>query len=211
MTTTSQTNTAEETPDLSSDKVETAQEPQTVPLTALQEQRQKTRDALAKIKELEAALAQPKQPEKPAATESAPRGDETLRKTVEDLTRRERVRELTTELGLSNSKQADAVLKILASNDGLSPIEALDVAAKRDAELFKDRGRAGFDSSTHASLAPTRGSQPESRNTAEQDREARAKAVDSAPTTKRKAALINNMVGSHVAKALGWEHRLTDI
>lgn len=189
-------------------KPEAQTEPRTVPVAAIAEQRQKTRDANERIAALEAELARIKESKGQAAPQKSGEVEEDLRATVMELKRAERTRGLVAELGLGSSAQADTVAKIIDSNPGLTPVEALDIAARRDPEGFKDRGQAGFDPSIHGSLRPTKGSQP-STEPPKSDLKKRFEYSDSLTVNKQKNAVRNNAIGHFAAQAIGFkEHQL---
>lgn len=66
---------------------------------------------------------------------------EQLRKTVQDMERRERVRELASELGLGDMQQGQLVYEVLNGNPKLTPAEALAIAVqrKRAARIHRSR------------------------------------------------------------------------
>lgn len=201
MTSTSQADPAKDaTGSLPADQTpEASAEPRTVPVAAIAEQRQKTRDALAELAELKAELARLKSITEQAAPQ---RQDEAVHKDIQELKRDKQIRKLVGELGLASDKQGEAVAKILESNKDVTPIEAVDLAARRDRELFKDRGAPGFDPSIHGSLTPSRGSEPSSQPQ-KSDMQKRFELADKQNTSRRKMSVINNMLGHEAAKAVG--------
>lgn len=186
---------------------EAATEPRQVPVAAVAAQRQKTRDAHERIAELEAELARLKTPSTQAAPQAA-QGEDDIREAIRELRAENRMRGLVTELGLGSQEQAGIVSKLLESNPGLTPAEALDIAARREPEKFKDRGHSGFDPSIHGVLRPTAGSQPAP---AQQKSEyaKRFEYSDKLGATRDRNRVRHNVIGHEVAKAIGFtEHKL---
>lgn len=170
-----------------------------VPLAALAESRQKARAAEEKAAKLEAELARLEAER--AAASAQPRTDiESIGKQLQEIQSRERLRELTSELGLADQKQAQAVAAILADSPKLTPTEALDIAAKRNPDSFKDRGVAGFDPRTHTTLRPASGGNPEPKKS---DHKRRIEHIKTLSGTDKKRYL-DNIAGSFAAKAMGW-------
>lgn len=132
MTSTSQDSSAKADPGSSSgQQAEAQKDTRQVPLDALAEERQKRRSSEEKAAALEAELARLKTPGSSAAAQLPPEVSQ-LALQLAEIQAKERLREMTVELGLADTKQADAVAKILAKNSELTPAEALEIAAKRD-------------------------------------------------------------------------------
>lgn len=210
MTSTSQDPNAKEAVDSSSttQAPEAKKEARDVPLKALTAAREKAREsnenaeALRKrAEEAEAELARLKAGQAPAAEAQPPNDTEDIRKALREIQAKEQKRDLIHELGLADERQAEVVAEIMAKNPGLERAEALDLAAKRKPDLFQERGQPGFDPRIHGSMRPRPGSAPEPK---ESDRDKRLKAIASATGTD-KSKLLNNMVGSLAAKAMGPE------
>lgn len=206
MTTTSQNQDASDKPVSSTDtKTEATKDTKTVPLGEHIELRQKLRETNERLAAMEARLAQSANATDSAAPK-APLDDDT-RKIIVELQEDKRITSLVDELGLFDRAQGAKVAGILKDLPKLSPAEALTIAAARDPEAFKDRGQAGNAQASHGSLRPRPGSQPAIQQ--ESDHVARAKYVASlAGKDKRQhRAYADNMVGAHLAKAMGWEHQ----
>lgn len=182
---------------------EAPKEARQVPLDALAEARQKARAAEERMAALEAELATIKNDRKPAAAAQPQSDIEALRNDLVEIKNRERLRSTISELGLADDKQAKIVLDIIDKNPGLDPTEALELAAKRKPDDFKDRGQPGFDPRTHGSMRPRAGTAPEPKVS---DRQKRLEAMKKA-TGNDKHVLLNNYAGGLAAKALGWEHK----
>jgi hypothetical protein len=179
---------------------EATKEARQVPLDALAEARQKARAAEDKTKELEQELARLKGTG--AAAAAQPQSEiERIGKTLADMQRIERVRNMTVELGLADTKQAEVVASLIDKNADLTPVEALEIAAKRQPDLFKDRGQSGYDPRIHGSLRPTSVQNPQPSAT---DRQARLDAMKKMTGTD-KARYVNNYVGGLAARAMGWD------
>lgn len=207
MTSTSQDQNPAKTEDGSSPpkQVEAQKDARTVPLDALAEARQKARAAEDKLKEMETELARLRGDGGKASAQPPPEISQ-LANELQEIKAKERLREMTVELGLADTKQADAVAKILAKAGDLTPAEALEIASKRQPDLFKDRGTPGFDPRIHGSLRPSQGQPPEPKQSDYKKRLELAKKA----TGTDKSKLVNNIVGHFAAKAMGWDsqHRL---
>jgi phage-related protein len=203
MTSTGQQVPAEGAPDSSSGKQapEAPKETRQVPLDALAEARQKARAAEDKIAEMQAELARLKNTDKQVAQPPPQQDFEAVAKTLREMQQRERMRDLAADLGLADSKQAQVVADLLAKNSDLTPAEALDLAAKRNAELFKDRGQPGFDPRVHGSTRPRAGTPPEPQKP---DFRARLDHAAKKLAGKTKDEFLDNMIGAMAAKAKGW-------
>lgn len=106
------------------------------------------------------------------------------------------------DFGLSD-EQARKVHGIVKSSD-LSSVEAFEIARKRHADLFQHTAADGVQ---FGSLAPRgRGAPPQKPD----DAVRRRKYVDSLRRTDAatRNRYLDNMVGGHLADALGWEHQL---
>lgn len=182
--------------------------PSTVPVKAIAEQRQKTRDAQARIDELEKLVARLESQVKQAAEpqQALPAGE--LQAAMVELVNRDRTQKLAGELGLSSWEQADIVRQVMAEAPKLSAVEALDVAARRKPELFQDRGsQPGYDKSTFGSIRTTPGSRP---GPAESDFKRRIKYADSLPKQEQRR-IFQDMLGNAAAKAMGIPHQMKQI
>ncbi len=184
-----------------SNPAEAKKDSRQVPLDALAEARQKARAAEEERDQLKTRLAALEQSEAGKASAQPQPEVSQLAKQLAELQHEGRLRKLTQELGLSDEKQADAVSKIIAKSGDLTPAEALEIASKRQPDLFKDRGSQGFDPRTHGSLRPTSGLQPEPKQS---DKQKRLDAIKNASGTDQKA-LLDNYVGRIAARAMGWE------
>ena len=183
---------------------EAPKEARQVPLDALAEARQKARAAEERIAALESELAQTKKTPPPAAAVPPQPELERIGKELAEIKQKERVRELTVELGLVDDKQAQAVLELVSKNPDLTSVEALELAAKRKPDVFKERGQPGFDPRIHGSMRPHAGSSPQPKESEYKQRLAAAKKA----TGNDKHRLLNNIVGGMAAKAMGWnEHK----
>jgi len=181
-------------------------EPKTVHLGEHIELRQQLRELRDKLAQMESASAPAKSKDSPAASK-APSGEEMdLRRLIE----KDRIRDLTTELGLPSEKHAAAVAKVLKDAPSLTPIEALTIAAAREQDLFRASGQPAAEAQ-FGSLRPRPGSQPEpERKVTWNDRLKHIKelgAIDKNAQTK----MWNKHVASFAAKALGWDFKLPDI
>ncbi|MFN7609633.1 MAG: hypothetical protein ACK5QX_01645 [bacterium] len=179
---------------------EAQKEARQVPLDALAEARQKARAAEERAKELESEVARLKGSGAPAAAQ--PQSEiERIGKTLADMQRNERIRNMAVELALPDVKQAEVVASLIDKNADLTPVEALEIAAKRQPDLFKDRGQSGYDPRIHGSQRPTSvPNQPASTS----DRQERLSAMKKMTGTD-KARYVNNYVGGIAAKAMGWD------
>lgn len=145
-----------------------------------------------------------KEPVQPATTQAS---DDQLRRMVEDMQRRERLRDIRSEFGL-NDAQANAVMDVLAKNPALSLVEAKTVAVTRHAEAFAEAQPDGFDAGTHGVMRPRSVSQhPEPQPS---DFKQRQKHLNEYRKVDREGAkqVLNNWIGSFAAKAVGKEHKL---
>ena len=180
-------------------------EAKSVPLGEHIELRKELRSATDRLADLEKRLALSEKPEKPATTHAV---DGDLGTVVKEIQRKERIRELAAELGLGDRKQGEAVVDLLSKMPDLTPKEALDLAANRNPDLFKDRGEPGFQAGIHGSMRPTPGTQPEPQVSDYSARQAHiAKTADKVAKTQ----MWNNWVGSFAAKAVGRPHQLIKI
>lgn len=175
-----------------------ATETRQVPIDALAASRQKARTAEDRVAELEARLAQ-LEPKVGAASAQAP-VDVEARKTLDEIRTERRQQKLAAELGLPEQKQVAIVAALLDKNADLTPIEALEIAAKRQPDVFKDRGQPGFDPSVHGSLRPTPGGTPKTEQAF--DSQAWKEKVMKLPGRERERA-VNNFIGGIAANALG--------
>jgi hypothetical protein len=206
MTSTSQDDPAKGATDSESVKntPEATKEARQVPLDALAASRERARSAEQRVADLEARLAaleKNKGEETDAQPASRQTDDSDLRKQVAEIQHREHLRTLTSELGLADSKQAEAVAGIMAKNADLTPTEALSLAALRQPDIFGSAGGRGFDPNTHGGLRPRSGA-PEREVS---DTEKRMKAVVDLRTVdyKQSEKILNNYIGSLAAQALG--------
>lgn len=183
-------------------------EPKTVPLGEHIELRKKFREADERIAKLESALAAKANTPDPA-TQKAPQGNDDLRKDIEALKTKERLRSVSDELGLGDPKQVEKVSALMDAT-GLNAREALAIMAQREPEAFADVGQRGGAEASFASLAPRPGSSPQPKRDEVADRR---KFVQSLKKTDRQSynRYLDNQIGGHLADALGWEHKLLDI
>jgi hypothetical protein len=188
---------------------ETPKETRQVPLDALAEARQKARAAEERIAAMEAELARLKTPQQPAAAAQPQSEIEKIGRQLQEMQHKERVRELTVELGLADDKQAAYVAELHGKYPDLTPTEAFELAAKRKPDMFKEMGQPGFDPRIHGSTRPRAGVPPEPKPS---DRAKRIEAMKKA-TGSDKHKLLNNYVGGLAAQALGWgkDHKKSPI
>lgn len=206
MTTTSQSD-GKDKPGSEPAKAEPSQEPKTVPLGEHIELRQKLRERDEKFAAMEAELAQLKNKPAPEAPKN-PQLDE-ITKTLSEIQLRENRRAIQSELGLTDEKAADEVVKLMKEK-GLAAREALTIASLRQPDLFASKERATGGEPQFASLTPRPGSTPQQKpDELEQRRAYRAslKGKDEA----MRGRVIDNEIGGHLADALGWDHQLLKI
>lgn len=211
MTSTSQDNPAKDAPGSSPDKAaEAPKEARQVPLDALAEARQKAREALDKAAQLEAELTRLKNGDGKAAA-PAPAADQKIAEKLQQWERKERIRDLTVELGLVDTKQAETIVGLLDKNSDLTATEALEIASKRHPDMFKERGQPGFHPGIHGSLRPTPGSAPvEEPKSDHKQRMEYVRKLDG-KDKRQMHAIVNNMIGAAAAKAMGWGHHKLQI
>lgn len=175
---------------------------QNVPLAALAEVRAAARQAKERAEAAEAELAKLRE-QISKESKDKPEGFEELSKQVAEINRRESLRNLSVSLGLIDEKQTAAVADLLAQAPSLTPSEALDIAAKRQPDLFKDRGTPGFDPATHMALRPGMETKPKDKK---DDFDVRRKAA-ARMTGIDGSEFVKNLIGHEAAKAMGWENR----
>lgn len=184
---------------------ESTKDAQTVPLGEHIEMRKEMRALRDELAALKGGKEAPKEEPKQPASTQAP--DDQLRKTVEDMQRRERLRDIRSEFGL-DSKQADAVMEVLDKNPSLSLVEAKTIASVRNADLFSESQQGGFDAGTHGVMRPRSVSQhPEPKQSDFKQRQeylSKYRKVDRAGAK----TMVNNWIGSFAAKAVGKEHSM---
>ena len=157
------------------------------------------------IADLEAELAElkskTKEPE-PKGTKDKDNDVSDLRKDFEDFKTRDRNRALAAELEVSED-QAEEVRKFIDKNPGLEADEALVLLKKRDPKKFKSEEPPAH---THGQLRPKAGSRPDAdEGPSWQDRLDYGQEL--MKTDKRKGKqYANNLAGSFLAKAMGWDH-----
>lgn len=178
-----------------------------VPLGEFIELRQQLKAMGEKLKTFEDQRVAPEKVE----TKTAPpvlTDTEQLRNELKDIQRRERLRDLTNELGLGDQKQAQAVLDILGKNPDLAPPEALELAAKRAPDTFKERGGSGFDPNIHGSLRPKPGNQPpEPKPSEHKQRIAHMAKLTKEGRRHDAEEFAVDLIGQAGAKALGWDYK----
>ncbi len=139
------------------------------------------------------------EPKVGAASAQAP-VDQEARKALAEIQAERRQQKLAQDLGLGDAKLVDIVAGLLDKNPGLSPTEALEIAAKRQPDVFKERGQSGYDPSIHGSLRPSNGGTPPTAP--KFDAEAWQKSVSKLPG-KMKVDAVNNHLGGIAANVLG--------
>lgn len=179
----------------------------TVPLRELVEMRQELRATREELERLKAGASK-NSTESPASPKAAKDSD--LASTVRELKRDNLLRDLRTEHGLANSKQATAVADILDSMPGLKPEEAKSIAQGRFPDLFKEvDASGGFNEAVHGSSRPRSVSHdPEPKKS---DFQERAEHITARFKGDKQAGMRawNNWVGSFAAKEIGMTgHRL---
>jgi len=168
--------------------------------------RQQLRQALEQLAAIKDKPAAPAQTEPKAIVQ--PAGDDDIRAELRNMRDRDRVRDLVGELGLADQKQGKAVLDLLSKNPDLAPPEALELAAKRAPDLFKERATSGYDPRMHGSLRPTHGSQPEPPPPSEhKQRIEYAKKLRASGHGHRAEEIVVDLLGAAAAKAIGWEYK----
>jgi hypothetical protein len=183
------------------------QEPRMVPLGELVEVRQENRALQERLAKLEAKLAGSQDTSKQASPKAPP--DDDLRATVAQIAAKERVRELVGELGLADSTQGASVAAVLARMPDLSPVEALQIAASREPDKFKDREQGT--GRPPASLRPSAGASPPARQGSDfKDRIEYTRKI-AQEDKRRHREYANNAVGHFLAKAMDWDHQLLPI
>lgn len=183
----------------------------TVPVAALADEREKRQEANAKLEQLEKELAALKASKAPDPHQPNPSDDSDVRHALKDLQERDRRRtqeeqkqKLAVELGLTSSEQVDAVSEIRSKNPDLSSVEAMEMAARRKPDLFKDRGARGFDPAIHGSARPqATGSPPAPQKS---DYKRRLEAMKKT-TGKQQMDLFYDQVGTMAQRAMGWGER----
>jgi hypothetical protein len=201
MTSTSQTDPSDNATDSASvNEAQSETGTRSVPLEALAASRQKARTAEQELAEVKAELARLKE-SAGAAPAQTPTEIQELSKQLAVIQRREQMRDLSRDLGLPDVKQAEAVATVMAKNSDLTPAEAMELARKRQPDLFNDLGQPAFDPGMHGSLRPTSGG----HLPVESDRTQRLEAITKAQGF-RKEALVNNYLGGVAARLLGLPH-----
>lgn len=189
---------AGKTPEPKDDKV--------VPLGEFIELRQQLKamsEELTALKTAKAPVKTEPEPPKPPLSET-----EQIGQKLRDIEKRERIRDLVGELGLADQKQGQAVYDILSKNADLAPPEALELAAKRNQELFKERAGSGFDKNVHGSLRPTPGNQPpEPKPSEHKQRLEYAKKLSAAGHRDAAEEVAIDMIGAAAAKVIGWDYK----
>lgn len=199
--------------DSSSGSDKPVQDPKTVPLEALAEERAKKREAAERADKLAAELAALKeQLAAKKATEPAAQADSDaadIRKAITELRAAEQRRALAGELGLDD-KQAQAVQQVMAKAPHLNAAEALHLASFQSKELFASRTANETHPAMHGSLGTSRGAQPQPP--ADEWKE-RWKYIDSIKNVDQVThdQMRNNMIGSVAAKVMGLNHQLIPI
>jgi hypothetical protein len=184
------------------------QEPRMVPLGELVEVRQENRALQERLAKLEAKLAGSQDTSSKQASPKAPPDDD-LRATVAQIAAKERVRELVGELGLFDSTQGASVAAVLAKMPDLSPVEALQIAASREPDKFKDREQGT--GRPPAMLRPSPGANPPPKqDTGFKERLEYTRKI-AQHDKRRHREYANNLQGKFLAEALGWEHQLLPI
>lgn len=178
-----------------------------MPVGEFIEMRQQLRQALEKIAALEAKPAAPQKTEATPAPAPPATEQEQISRKLQDIERRERIRDLVSELGLADQKQGQLVLDILSKNTDLAPPEALELAAKRSPDVFKERTGGGFDPRIHGSLRPTPGSQPEPKKPDKQLRAEHIKKLRADGHKQQADEYVTDIMGAAGAEALGWEYK----
>jgi len=187
---------------------ETPKDDQTVPRGEFIEMRQQLRQALDELNALKAQKDAPTKTE-PEPAKAQPTDLEQVRNELTEIRNRDHARNLIEELGLADRKQAQVVMDLLSKNPDLAPAEALELAAKRNADLFKERGTPGFDPRIHGSLRPTPGSQP-SAEPKKSDHQARMEHAHKLLKEGRRHEAEEyaiDLIGAAGAKALGWDFK----
>jgi cell division septum initiation protein DivIVA len=178
---------------------EATKEARQVPLDALVAVRQEAQALKQRLAEMEAELARKANPTQPAAAAQPQSEVEKLAKSLEEIQRKERVRDVSAELGIDD-KQAAYVAELQSKYSDLTPTEALELAAKRKPDLFAERGQPGFDPRIHGTMRPRPGTPPPPKPSDRQQRLDRIKTS----TGVDKDKLLNNYVGGIAAQAMGW-------
>lgn len=192
----------------------------TVPLSELVKQRQAASEAKkaaeaaeARIKDLEARLAETEKPKGEARKQTDQRAPEQADTSVEsdpriskldEILRKDAVRDLRDQRGLTY-EQAERVHEIQSRMPELDFDEAYAIAASRHTDVFSEDGRGvqGYDPGVHGASRPGPGSKPPVVN--ESDWETRIGHYQKLRGVNKGAAqtVWNNMVGSIAAKQLG--------
>lgn len=184
------------------EKTEGNDEPQTVPLSALHEERSKRKERDKELDETKTRLAEL---EKKLEAQAEP-GEGLSPELMQELLQTHRQTKLGRELGLGE-KQTNAVLEMMDKIPNLNPDQALILAKQAEPDVFNSDEGSGFDASQHGSLATTRGAPPLPQE--EDDMPKRQERVKQLESTDSLAAdeLRNNMIGTLAAEALGIRHR----
>lgn len=185
---------------------ESTKDAPTVPLGEHIDLRKELRAVRDELAALKGSRETPQQESKQPA--NTPASDDNLREVVQNIQRRERVRDIQAELGL-NVKQTEAVMEILDGNPSLNTVEAKIIASARNAELFAAESRPdGFDAGTHGVMRPRSAHQhPEPKVSDFKQRQAHIAKMAKHNRVDAQTA-FNNWVGSFAAKAAGKEHSL---
>lgn len=146
MTSTSQKSESDPKPGASPEQGADHGNAKQVPLGEHIELRQQHRTLADENAQLKAQLAAMNKPPASAAP------DQGLAETVRDLSRRQRLTDLSSELGTS-TKQTQAIAELIEKTPGLSAIEAKSLATMRSPDLFKDDADQ-FLPGTHGSARP---------------------------------------------------------
>lgn len=170
--------------------------------------RQQLRAALDELKALKDTKVAPEKKEPPAAESKATGLETDSDRRLREIETRERLRDLEAELGLGDKKQSKAVLDLMQQMPGLAPTEALELAAKRNAELFKERASGGFDANVHGSLRPRPGAQPvEPKPSEHKQRVDHMNKLFKAGHKQAAEEYAVDLIAAKAAEAIGWEYK----
>lgn len=179
-------------------------EPQAVPLGEHIEMRKDLRKALDEVAALKEQLAKSAKPVDPADSKTPSVAE--LHKTLQELQNENARKAVIGELGLTDVKQADAVVKLMQEK-GLAAHEALSIAASRSPDIFAGLGGTNGNAPQFGSLTPRPGSSPQPKPDDDQLRSAYIKSLHGKDERTRERYL-DNRVGHFLAESMGWEHQL---
>ena len=157
MTSTSQPDPAKEAPASSAGQAPEAKtEAKTVPLGEHIELRQELRTLKEKLAAMEASVVKPN-----AGTSQSQPASQDDKALLQQVLQRQQAQDLQAELGLGSVKAAQAVAELMGKMPGLTPVEAKNLAANRNPDLFgESSAQGGFQPGIHGAARPNAGGPP---------------------------------------------------